>query len=201
MPVGAVIGTRCHAGITGHDGGKPPDYIEYDKVTRSHRELGPHTERLRKAASDRLHARFEPLEYEKPLEMRLAFMGGTVVVSGKADVHVQDLQTEQTGIIDLKFSKEAPQSDWLQVSIYAWLANELGIGFAGILWAERGGEWRCEDFVRPAPDLIHAGWIAVSQICKWAVAQEEIPRIPSRLACSTCSLDCPVRCSEPEGET
>lgn len=194
--VGQVVGNAVHQAVTGQ-AVEVKDYIEYDEVTRDYRELHMHTLQI----NENLIPIIGPMNIarrEVSLNRIVRVGDDEIDVRGKLDLVTGEDDEGYDGVYDLKITKQWPGAAWVQVAAYAWLVavtDDLRPEphRAGIIWSQRGGEWRTEVVTRDLEEMIAPGFQAIRTVAQWLVS-DEIPRIPSARACASCTLvECPLR--------
>ena len=156
--VGAVVGDRVHARITGHTY-EEPQFIEFDEITRNQREIDREVDNIVEAVEkEMVKHKLVPEEKEISLETTIAVGQVEIKVQGALDAFCRSQEDQRFYIVDIKTGKVRPGKAFLQLALYAWLwehcRSDKPAGFAGYLYVSRGKHNYPETVFRAVSDLL-----------------------------------------------
>ena len=137
--IGPFTGSHVHAAVTGQE--RPvADFIEFDEVTRSLPEMYRQVKAMHFRVKNILEDKdWLIVEKEVSLTAEVTVGDEKILLSGTRDLVVQNQETGQRILLDLKTGKRYPQQVFLQLCLYAYLAQRKleNIDCVGYLWVCR----------------------------------------------------------------
>lgn len=196
MHVGALVGNRVHAAVTGHMFDEPAR-VQYDEVTQTASEASRQSKAYSEEIKDFLAAESaQIIETEIPLAHSFSVGEVEVQVKGTVDMLLRHHQKNVDVLCDVKVGKMAPDAAIVQIAVYcllwAHVRPEHEIIHAAVLWRKRGGEGLQYRKSKPFGDMLILGEDVVRRMAR--IASDGASPTPSRDACATCpKTDCPAR--------
>lgn len=197
-PVGLAVGNAVHHRITGHQY-DAPESVQYDRNTRTAREMDRQVESISRYATNRLkELGLSVVESEYPLKRSVRIGEVEMAIQGTIDLVCVD-QNADIVIVDLKTGANQPRGAWLQLAIYAWLyggdAQDKEAQKCGILWCPRlKSDKKVEKdyWEKSAQSLAKEAEGIIRQRARMAITTPTAN--PMSLSCSTCpNHECEVK--------